>query len=69
MEDPDKGTQLKIEVGANRYDLLCIEGIALALNVFNGKQTLPQFQIAPPKSKEQYRMIVKPNAEKVSTCF
>ncbi|KZT50432.1 phenylalanyl-tRNA synthetase [Calocera cornea HHB12733] len=26
--------QLKIEVGANRYDLLCIEGIARALRVF-----------------------------------
>ncbi|KZO98176.1 phenylalanyl-tRNA synthetase subunit beta [Calocera viscosa TUFC12733] len=31
---PAERPQLKIEVGANRYDLLCIEGIARALRVF-----------------------------------
>lgn len=27
----------KIEVGANRYDLLCLEGLVRALQVFQGK--------------------------------
>ena len=43
---------LKIEVGANRYDLVCPQGIALALRVFTGLQEFPQFQIAKiPESK------------------
>ena len=38
MTDPnhpkDEPHQLKIEVPANRYDLLCIEGIARALKLY-----------------------------------
>ncbi len=30
-------TKYKIEVGANRYDLLCIEGIARSLKIFMEK--------------------------------
>ncbi|KAK3713027.1 phenylalanine--tRNA ligase subunit beta [Vermiconidia calcicola] len=41
--------QLKIEIPANRYDMLCFEGIAMNLNVFLGRQTLPNFRlVAPP---------------------
>ena len=34
----------KIEVAANRYDLLCLEGLALALRVFLGKQKMPEIK-------------------------
>ena len=34
----------KIEVAANRYDLLCLEGLALALGVFLGKKTMPVYK-------------------------
>mmetsp|Transcript_67653 Transcript_67653/g.180858 ORF Transcript_67653/g.180858 Transcript_67653/m.180858 type:complete len:590 (+) Transcript_67653:23-1792(+) len=33
----------KIDISANRYDLLCLEGLALALNVFRGKTPVPKF--------------------------
>ena len=34
VKGTDERPQLKIEVPANRYDMLCIEGIAQALNEF-----------------------------------
>jgi phenylalanyl-tRNA synthetase beta chain len=35
----------KIEVPANRYDLLCIEGLSMALRIFLGKSEVPQFRL------------------------
>ena len=35
----------KIEVAANRYDLLCVEGIASAFRVYLGLDTLPRFTV------------------------
>lgn len=35
----------KIEVAANRYDLLCVEGIASAFRVYLGLHTLPRYTI------------------------
>ena len=37
----------KIDVPANRYDLLCVEGIARALNVFRRRITAPQYRLVP----------------------
>ncbi|KAL9003384.1 MAG: hypothetical protein Q9188_003733 [Gyalolechia gomerana] len=46
--------QLKIEIPANRYDMLCFEGISLMLNIFRGKRTLPNYRlVAPPKGELQ----------------
>ncbi|KAI1087724.1 phenylalanyl-tRNA synthetase beta chain [Rostrohypoxylon terebratum] len=42
--------QLKIEIPANRYDMLCFEGIALMLNIFRGKQPTPNFKLVQPAS-------------------
>lgn len=36
----------KIEVPANRYDLLCVEGLAQALRVFLGTESLPKYTIS-----------------------
>mmetsp|Transcript_19762 Transcript_19762/g.33978 ORF Transcript_19762/g.33978 Transcript_19762/m.33978 type:complete len:594 (+) Transcript_19762:62-1843(+) len=49
----------KIEVPANRYDLLCLEGLSLALNVFNGKTSPPVFRTVPPAGPST-RMTVLP---------
>lgn len=38
-------TFYKIEVAANRYDLLCLEGLTQALKVFLGKQDPPRFAL------------------------
>eukprot|EP00953_Heterococcus_sp_UTEX-ZZ885_P001461 1314-Heterococcus_DN1.PRE.3 len=35
----------KLDIPANRYDLLCLEGLARALNIFLGKQSPPQFRL------------------------
>ncbi|CAL1207064.1 phenylalanine--tRNA ligase, beta subunit [Candida parapsilosis] len=43
----DERPQLKIEVPANRYDMLCIEGIAQALNEFLGNKEQPKYTLKP----------------------
>ncbi|WLF76423.1 phenylalanine--tRNA ligase subunit beta [Lodderomyces elongisporus] len=45
----DERPQLKIEVPANRYDMLCIEGIAQALNEFLGNEQPPKYTLNPSK--------------------
>jgi phenylalanyl-tRNA synthetase beta chain len=40
-ENPVPKTVYKIDMPANRYDLLCLEGLVNALNVFNGKTKVP----------------------------
>ncbi|OLL24583.1 Phenylalanine--tRNA ligase beta subunit [Neolecta irregularis DAH-3] len=42
---------LKIEVPANRYDLLCFEGIARALNTFVGREKPADYTFTEPKEK------------------
>lgn len=43
----DERPQLKIEVPANRYDMLCIEGIAQALNEFLGHKKAADYKLSP----------------------
>lgn len=45
----------KIDIPANRYDMLCLEGIARALNIFRGRQAPPQYRLADMAGEEQYR--------------
>ena len=35
----------KIDIPANRYDMLCLEGIARALNIFNRTILVPQYKL------------------------
>lgn len=42
--------QLKIDIPANRYDLLCHEGISRALLVFLGKISQPQIRLTKPET-------------------
>ncbi|KAJ6628759.1 hypothetical protein B0H10DRAFT_2160738 [Mycena sp. CBHHK59/15] len=49
---PAERPQLKIEIPANRYDLLCIEGISRALRVFLGKSKAPRYKIVLPAGGE-----------------
>ena len=56
MEEPP---QLKIEIPANRYDMLCFEGIALNLKVFLELTKLPKLSLTPPLGGELQRLIVK----------
>lgn len=62
---PGERPQLKIEIPANRYDMLCFEGIARALNIFLGREELPQFKQTDVKEADMYEFVVDPSVEKV----
>ncbi|QKX56624.1 uncharacterized protein TRUGW13939_03729 [Talaromyces rugulosus] len=57
--------QLKIEIPANRYDLLCFEGIALMLNIFLGRRKFPDYRLVPPPNGELQKLIVKEDTTKI----
>ena len=48
----------KIDVPANRYDLLCIEGICRALKVFLGDMDAPTYKVLPPSDEAASTMTV-----------
>ncbi|ORY63548.1 phenylalanyl-tRNA synthetase [Pseudomassariella vexata] len=56
---------LKIEIPANRYDMLCFEGIALMLNIFRGKTPTPNFRLTTPASGELHTITVREDTMKV----
>ena len=58
-EDQAQPPQLKIEIPANRYDMLCFEGIALNLRVFLEKQQLPKWKLTAPANGELETLTVK----------
>lgn len=49
----------KIDIPANRYDMLCVEGIARALNIFRGTQAAPKYRLADMTGKTPLQMVVK----------
>lgn len=61
--------QLKIEIPANRYDMLCFEGIAMNLNVFLGRQSMPNFRLKAPTDGELQTVHVSKDTEKIRPYF
>ncbi|TPX12261.1 uncharacterized protein E0L32_007147 [Thyridium curvatum] len=60
----DQRPELKIEIPANRYDMLCFEGIALHLNIFRGRQGIPNYRVLDiPEDKMQSITVHKETAE------
>ncbi|KAJ5586992.1 Phenylalanine--tRNA ligase beta subunit [Penicillium hispanicum] len=57
--------QLKIEIPANRYDLLCFEGIALMLNIFLKRKPLPDYKLVPPANGQLEEIVVKEDTTKI----
>lgn len=57
--------QLKIEIPANRYDMLCFEGIQLMLNIFNRKIQAPKYVLKAPPKGEIQTITVKKECERV----
>ncbi|KAJ5477342.1 Phenylalanine--tRNA ligase beta subunit [Penicillium diatomitis] len=57
--------QLKIEIPANRYDLLCFEGIALMLNIFLKRKALPEYKLVEPSNGQLEEIIVKENTTQI----
>jgi phenylalanyl-tRNA synthetase beta chain len=65
-EDQAQPPQLKIEIPANRYDMLCFEGIAMNLKVFLEKQKLPKWTVTAPKGGELQVLDIKPEVRRPS---
>ncbi len=58
----DDGVVYKIDIPANRTDLLCLEGLALSLNIFNwNRKSVPEFKRTNPLDNSCVRMVVKPS--------
>lgn len=56
----DEEVIYRVDIPANRYDMLCLEGIARALNIFNEREKLPNFRISDAPKESLQRMTVKP---------
>ena len=65
-EKNDAGVEeevFKIEIPANRYDLLCVEGLTRALRIYKKEIQTPKFSVVKPAKQE--RMVVKPETKDV----
>ena len=62
--DISKEIVYKIEVAANRYDLLCLEGIATAFRTYLDLDRLPRYTIKN-QSSDLMEIIVKPEVAEV----
>ncbi|KAI1129325.1 phenylalanyl-tRNA synthetase [Nemania abortiva] len=61
---PEEKPQLKIEVPANRSDLLCFEGLARSLNIFRGKEPAPTYRVLDiPEDQMQCITVAKETAD------
>uniref|UniRef100_A0A7E4V1W2 Phenylalanine--tRNA ligase beta subunit n=1 Tax=Panagrellus redivivus TaxID=6233 RepID=A0A7E4V1W2_PANRE len=66
VEKSDAGVDeevYKIEIPANRYDLLCVEGLTRALRIFKKEIPTPKYTLTRPKTLQ--RLIVKPEVAEV----
>ncbi|KDR06506.1 putative phenylalanyl-tRNA synthetase beta chain, partial [Zootermopsis nevadensis] len=50
----------RIEIPANRYDLLCLEGLVLGLLVFQGKLFPPRYKAVKPEKGSIQKLILTP---------
>ncbi|EKX52357.1 hypothetical protein GUITHDRAFT_84815 [Guillardia theta CCMP2712] len=55
----------KIDISANRYDLLCLEGLSLALNVFRKKIETPNFRSIRPPPGQEHVIRVSPQTAQI----
>lgn len=66
VEEEDDGTVIyKIDIPANRYDLLCLEGLARALRVFKSEEKAPVFRTVAPADAAATRVTVKPSTKQI----
>ncbi|KAL5014341.1 hypothetical protein ScPMuIL_008611 [Solemya velum] len=64
-QDASEGVQYKIEIPANRYDLLCIEGICRALLVFLERIKFPRYTTVTPPTEQIQQLFVQPATAQV----
>ncbi|KAM7206581.1 putative phenylalanyl-tRNA synthetase beta chain [Naviculisporaceae sp. PSN 640] len=61
----DQAPELAIEIPANRYDMLCFEGIAMHLNIFREKHATPNYKLLDIPENKLQTITVKPECEQV----
>ncbi|KAJ9560215.1 hypothetical protein OSB04_005375 [Centaurea solstitialis] len=61
-EEIDAGEEViyKIDVPANRYDLLCLEGLVQSLRIFCGVDSVPKYTLSGISKESMLKMHVKP---------
>ena len=55
----------RIDIPANRYDLLCLEGLVRGLLIFQGLIEIPRYQAVDPANGSRQKLIVTSNPQKV----
>ncbi|XP_018330826.1 phenylalanine--tRNA ligase beta subunit isoform X2 [Agrilus planipennis] len=55
----------RIDVPANRYDLLCLEGLVQGLLIFQNKKPVPKYEAIKPASGKLQELIVKSDTKLV----
>uniref|UniRef100_A0A0D3GAP8 phenylalanine--tRNA ligase n=1 Tax=Oryza barthii TaxID=65489 RepID=A0A0D3GAP8_9ORYZ len=65
VDGDDDEVIYKIEVAANRYDLLCLEGLARALRIFTGTEATPMYKISCIPRDSMLQMYVKPQTSQI----
>lgn len=56
----------RIDIPANRYDLLCLEGLVSALLIFQGTRQPERFlRVNPPAGKSPQKLIILPDTAKI----
>ncbi|KAM7363983.1 phenylalanine--tRNA ligase beta subunit [Cochliomyia hominivorax] len=64
VSDASEEIIYRIDIPANRYDLLCLEGLVTGLMVFQGKITPPKFKrVEPANGKRQVLKILPETAQ------
>jgi len=69
VDGVEERPQLKIEIPANRYDMLCFEGIAMNLNIFLGRQSIPNYRLVPPTNGELLTVNVSEDTARIRPYF
>ncbi|KAF6027207.1 FARSB [Bugula neritina] len=59
----DTSVIYKLDIPANRYDLLCLEGISRGLNVFLSRMKPPVYEALEPSTGCRQRLVVDPSTE------
>ncbi|KAA1118119.1 phenylalanine--tRNA ligase subunit beta [Puccinia graminis f. sp. tritici] len=65
----EKPYKLKIEVPANRYDLLCHQGLILALRTYIGTQPAPNYSLIIPPPEQQWKAYVRKETSQIRPFF
>lgn len=63
-EGASEVVEYKVEIPANRYDLLCLEGLARGLRIFLEKEKAPRYKTVPAQGQTQ-RLVIDPSTAQV----